>query len=250
MQTIRRDKDACTVLIPAHNEEKTIRAIVEGVLAHVDHVLVINDGSNDATVAVLDGLPVEIIDHAENLGKGWRLAEGLDHAISRGAGVVLTLDADGQHDPADIPAFLAAAKSAPGTLVMGDRSEDRGAMPTGRAFSIGIGDFFINWASERRLRDGQCGMRLYPAGLWRQTQVPASERSHFVFETAVLLHAAEAGFEFIHVPIKARYTGFVQRPSHFRPVLDSLRIFRAISKFLVKRGLKPRGLLIALGVLW
>jgi hypothetical protein len=52
------------------------------------------------------------------------------------------------------------------------------------------------------------------------------------------------------VPIKARYKGFVQRPSHFRPVLDSLRIFRAISKFLVKRGLKPRGLLIALGVLW
>jgi hypothetical protein len=122
-------------------------------------------------------------------------------------------------------------------------------MPAGRALFIGIGDFFINWASERRLRDGQCGMRVYPAELWRRTRVPEVERSHFVFETAVLLRAAEAGFEFTHVPIKARYLGFVQRPSHFRPVLDTLRIVRVLSGFLAKRGLKPRGFLIALGAL-
>jgi len=249
MNSGERREDACTVLIPAHNEEKTIRTVVEGALAHVDHVLVINDGSTDGTVAALEGLPVEIIDHGENRGKGQRLAEGLDHAIARGAGAVLTLDADGQHDPEDIPAFIAAAQTAPGSLIMGDRSGDRRAMPKGRAISIGFGDFFISWATERRFRDGQCGMRLYPAVLWRKIGVPEAERSHFVFETATLLRTADAGFGFLRVPIKARYQGFVQRPSHFRPVIDTLRIMRTISRFLVRRRLKPRGLLIALGLL-
>ena len=126
MNSGERREDACTVLIPAHNEEKTIRAIVEGALAHVDHVLVVNDGSTDGTVAALEGLPVEIVDHDDNRGKGRRLAEGLDHAIALGAEAVLTLDADGQHDPEDIPAFIAAARKAPGSLVIGDRFEDRG----------------------------------------------------------------------------------------------------------------------------
>lgn len=249
MNSGERREDACTVLIPAHNEEKTIRAIVEGALAHVDHVLVVNDGSTDGTVAALEGLPVEIVDHDDNRGKGRRLAEGLDHAIALGAEAVLTLDADGQHDPEDIPAFIAAARTAPGSLVIGDRFENRASMPKSRAFSIGLGDFFISWATGRRFRDGQCGMRLYPAVLWHQTSVPEAERSHFVFETAILLRAADAGFDFVRVPIRARYQGFVQRPSHFRPVIDTLRIIRTISGFLVRRGLKPRGLLIALGVL-
>jgi glycosyltransferase involved in cell wall biosynthesis len=237
------------VLIPAHNEEKTIRAVVEGALAHADHVLVVNDGSTDGTIAALAGLPVEIVDHADNRGKGRRLAEGLDHAIARGAEAVLTLDADGQHDPDDIPAFIAAARTAPGSLVMGDRFGDRAAMPAGRAFWIRVGDFFITWATGHRVRDGQCGMRLYPAELWRQTRVPEAERSHFAFETAILLRAADAGFDFTSQPIKARYHGFTHRPSHFRPVLDTFRIARTLFGFLARRGLKPRGLLTALGAL-
>lgn len=249
MHAGKRRELACTVLIPAHNEEKTIRSVVAGALAHADHVLVISDGSTDGTVAALAGLPVEIVEHAENRGKGLRLAEGIEHAIATGAESVLSLDADGQHDPDDIPAFLAAARAAPGCLVMGDRFEDRKSMPEDRALPIRFGDFFISWASERTIRDGQCGMRLYPAALWRQTRVPAAERAHFVFETAILIRAAEAGFAFVRVPIRARYHGYVLRPSHFRPVIDTLRIVRTIAGFLITRGLKPRGLLIALGAL-
>ncbi|HUS54706.1 MAG TPA: glycosyltransferase family 2 protein [Thermohalobaculum sp.] len=249
MTADKPSRRAWTVLIPAHNEEKTIRAVVEGALAHVDRVLVVNDGSIDGTVAALAGLPVKIVDHAENRGKGYRLAQGLEHAFSLGAEAVLTLDADGQHDPNDIPAFIAAAHMAPDCLVMGDRFADQTSMPEGRAASIRFGDFFISWASGRKIRDGQCGMRLYPARLWRQTQIPEAERAHFVFETAVLLRAAEAGFAIVRVPIKARYLGFVLRPSHFRPVIDTLRIVRTITKFLIARGMKLRGLLIAIGAL-
>ena len=239
----------CTVLIPAYNEAGTIREVVEAVLAHVDRVLVVSDGSTDGTVARLTGLPVEVIEHAENRGKGLRLAEGLERAFRDGADCVLTLDADGQHDPADIPAFLAAARRNPEFLIVGWRLRDRGAMPPRRAASIGFGDFFISWAMGRRLRDCQCGMRLYPAELWARMRIPARERRHFVFETAVLLRAAEAGGDIARVPIAARYAGFVQRPSRFRPIIDTLRIARQVAGFIIGGGAPPKGLLIALGLL-
>ena len=246
-----RDRSAealCTVLIPAYNEAGTIREVVEAVLVHADRVLVISDGSTDGTVERLAGLPVEVLAHAENRGKGLRLAEGLDRAFRDGADCVLTLDADGQHDPAEIPAFLAAARRAPEALILGERVGDRRSMPALRATSIGVGDFFISWAAGRRLRDCQCGMRLYPAELWARMRIPAHERRHFVFETAVLLRATEAGGDIARVPIAARYAGYVQRPSRFRPVVDTLRIAGQVGRSLV-RGARPKGLLIALGLL-
>ncbi len=247
-----RDRSAdplCTVLIPAYNEAGTIRGVVEAVLAQVDRVLVISDGSTDGTVAELDGLPVEVLQHDQNRGKGFRLAEGLDRAFREGADCVLTLDADWQHDPADIPAFLAMARRCPQSLVVGDRHADRRSMPALRAASIGFGDFFISWATGRRLRDCQCGMRLYPADLWARVRVPESERNHFVFETAVLLRAAEAGCEITRVPVAARYAGYVTRPSRFRPVIDTLRIAGSVGRFLMTGGARSKGLLIALGLL-
>lgn len=238
----------CTVLIPAYNEAGTIREIVEGALAHVERVLVISDGSTDDTVAQLAGLPVELLVHADKRGKGTRLAEGLEHAFRQGAGCVLTLDADGQHDPAHIPAFIDAARSRPQALILGDRMGKSGPMPRVRAASIGFGDFFISWAAGRRVRDCQCGMRLYPADLWSRVRVPARDCRHFVFETSVLMRAAEAGFDLARVPIEARYAGYERRPSRFRPVLDSLRITGAVARFILGRRARPKGLLIALGV--
>ncbi len=236
------------VLIPAHNEAGTIRQVVEGALRYVEHVVVVNDGSTDDTVAALAGLPVEIVNHSENRGKGQRLSEGLSQAMANGFDGVVTLDADMQHDPGDIPAFLAAAEEAPDALIMGDRFSDNESMPWYRAFGIRFGDFFVGWAIDRPLRDAQCGMRLYPTELWRKTAMPDELRAHFVFETMVLLHAAEAGFDFVRVPIAARYSGFVSRPSHYRPYADTWSIVSAITKFIVRRRFKVRGLLIALGI--
>jgi hypothetical protein len=199
-------------------------------------------------VARMAGLPVEVLDHRDNRGKGARLAEGLDHAFRQGADCVLTLDADGQHDPAHIPAFLDVARRRPRSLILGDRMGTPGPMPRARAASIGFGDFFISWAAGRRVRDCQCGMRLYPAELWSRICVPPRECRHFVFETAVLMRAAEAGFDVARVPIEARYAGYQRRPSRFRPILDTLRIAGTVARFILGGMARPRGLLIAIGV--
>jgi len=153
------------------------------------------------------------------------------------------MDGDLQHDPDDIPAFRAANIVSPEAMIIGDRLGDAASMPGFRARSIGFGDFFVSWSTGRQFRDAQCGMRLYPKSMIGRIEVPPSERVHFVFETAILLRAAEAGIPFVRVPIKARYAGFVQRPSHFRPLLDTLRIVRMITWFLIRRGLKLSDLL-------
>lgn len=233
-------------LIPAHDEAATVRAVAEGALAHADAVVVIDDGSRDGTAERLAGLPVRVIRHQENLGKGARLVEGLELAFAEGADHVLTLDADGQHDPEDIPAFRARAEQ--GAFVLGDRSGDRAEMPAARRRANDFGSFFITWACAQEVRDAQCGMRLYSRDGWRRTRMSRRAARGFVFETAVLMHASEAGVRFHSVPIAARY-GKVTRPSHFRPLRDFAAIFGAVAGFLATRGFRPTGLLTALRTL-
>ncbi len=232
------------VIIPARNEASTIRKVAEGALAHTSHVIVIDDGSEDETAAALDGLPVDVIRHETCGSKGRRLAEGLAHAVAAGAENVITLDADGQHDPADIPRLLAACDGS--ALVLADRTDDLASMPRNRAGANRVAGFFVSWACKQIMRDTQCGMRLYPAAVIRGVRLPERERRHFIFETMVLLRATEAGFGFRWVPIAARKAKGGRR-SYFRPVLDITRITIAVTVFIVARGFIPRGLLIALG---
>lgn len=235
-------------LIPAHNESLTIREIVERAAAHVETVLVMDDGSSDGTAEALAGLPARVVRGAEQRGKGARLVEGLDLLAREGFDHAITLDADGQHDPEAIPAFLEAAARQPGALVIGDRSGDMAAMPGNRRHGIRFGNFFIGWACKQTIPDAQCGMRAYPLSMWRRLRIPKRRTEGFLLETAVLLYAAENGVTFAFVPIAARYEGFVKRPSHFHPIYDFLRLFGMVARFLISRGLRPAGLPIALGL--
>ena len=237
----------CIALMPAHNEAPTIRALAEEALRYVDSLVVVDDGSTDGTSDALDGLPVRIIRHEQNGGKGRRLAQAFDLLFDEDVDQIVTLDADNQHDPADIAKFRAAAATAPQALLLGDRSAEMDRMPKTRARSIRFGNFFISWACNSRVPDAQCGMRLYPRSAWLALRDGLSERdrSGFVFETAVLLHAAEAGVPFVSVPVPARYAGYVQRPSHYRPISDTLRITSVITRFLLSRKLSLRRNLIA-----
>ncbi|MEH6755430.1 MAG: glycosyltransferase family 2 protein [Alphaproteobacteria bacterium] len=237
------------VLIPAHNEALTIREIVEAAKAHVDRVIVIDDGSTDGTAQQLDGLDIQIVRHDTNAGKGRRLVEGLELAFAEGIEQVITLDGDGQHDPESIPAFLDCAKQNPDALVLGDRSAQMDRIPKERALAIQFGNFFISWACVQRISDAQCGMRLYSAAIWKGVDVPSDQVDRFLFETAVLMHSAKAGYCFATVPIDARYAGFVQRPSHFAPVRDFVQLFALVTKFLFANRFQPRGLLVALGLI-
>ena len=235
-------------VIPAHNEALTILDVVTKTLHLVDAVIVVDDGSTDGTAEALSGTGVRVLRHVENVGKGQRLAEGLEAAFESGATHAIALDADGQHDPTDIPAFVARATDCPDTIVLGDRSDHFEDMPRSRAFGNSFGSFFVSWACARKLRDAQCGMRLYPLHVWQEVRVPRRYIDGFLYETAVLLYAADAGVPFATVPIAARYEGFVHRPSHFDPTNDFLKIAGMVTRFLFSRRLRLRGLLVSLRI--
>ena len=233
------------VVIPAYNEASTIAEVVRGVCRYVDTVIVVDDGSTDGTPERLHGLPVSLLQHPRNRGKGASLWDGLQHARSRGASAVITMDADGQHRPEDIAHLLAAAILHPGRLIIAARLRHRHRVPRARQFANTMADFWISWAAGCPIADTQSGFRLYPAELIGRLSPSPRDEGGFVFESEVLIEAARQGCRPLAVPIDAIYHPFA-RPSYYRPFHDTARIVRMVAWKLLSKGMYPQGLLRSL----
>lgn len=208
-------------LIPAFNAESSIGEVIERTKGFVDRVIVVNDGSTDRTgeVACLHG--VELISIPLNRGKGYALRQGFARALSNGFNAILTLDADGQHDPADIPNFLSAHDKDSGAILIGSRMAQAERFPRQRYYSNRTAGFFISKALSQRLEDTQCGFRLYPSQVIRRIVLTTSR---FQMETEVLLRAARQGVRLQSVPVKNIYVNRNGPRSNFRPVVDTFYI--------------------------
>lgn len=229
------------VVIPAYNEVATIADVVARALKVASPVIVVDDGSRDGTSAALAGLPVTLLRNDANLGKAASLWRGMQHAAALGVAGVVTLDGDGQHAPEDIPRLLGIASQHPADIVVGARLIGREHAPRSRRLANRVADFSIGWAAGQPLDDSQSGFRVYPAPLLARVQVPHGPGRGFVFESEILIAAARLGVQIRSVPIVAVYPRGA-RASHFRSVLDILRISRMILWQLVRRGMYPAGL--------
>jgi glycosyltransferase involved in cell wall biosynthesis len=215
------DPARVVVVIPALNEERAIRAIVESVLAICPHVIVIDDGSTDRTVDCIADLPHTLIRHATPLGKGQGLRDGFRKARELGFDAVIAMDGDGQHLASDIPRLLAAARAHPEHIVIGARVRHRENQPNARRRANAVADWGISWACALPIADTQSGQRYYPLGALELADLAADD---FVFEAALLIAATrEKNLGVVSVPIDSRYQGEF-RLSHFRPVRDVTRI--------------------------
>ena len=205
------------ILIPALNEELAIRRVVESALAVLPDVIVVDDGSTDGTPAILAGLPVTVIRHDAPKGKGESLRDGFREALRRGFDAVVAMDGDGQHDAADIPRMLAAARQFPHHLVIGARIRTRSNQPNARRRANAVADWGISWGCGIPVADTQSGQRYYPKAAMELVDLPAQG---FVFEAAILIAAVrERGLGVVSIPIESRYDREF-RLSHFRPVRD------------------------------
>jgi glycosyltransferase involved in cell wall biosynthesis len=214
------------VVIPALNEELRIRDVVEGALAHCPRVIVVDDGSDDGTVAAIADLPVTVLRHATRLGKGAGLRDGFAEAMRQGARGVISMDGDGQHSADDIPRLLEAANAYPNHIVIGARLRKRVNQPTHRRLANDFGDWGIAIACGFRIADTQSGQRFYPEAVCRLGDIPGED---FVYEAQLLISASRRlGIRCVSIPIESRYqaqTGPVRfRKSHFRPLRDLWRI--------------------------
>ena len=196
-------------LIPAFEEGPRIQAVVAATARYLP-VVVVDDGSSDDTATVAGSAGATVLRQVPNAGKGAALRAGFRHALDVGAEAVVTLDADGQHDPAEIPAFLAAFAAARPELIIGRR--DFGGMPPVRRLSNTLGGWALSAAVGRSVPDNQSGYRLIGRTLMRR--LLDSEESGFEFEVEMIARCIALGLPIAWVPIRTIYAG---EPSHIRP---------------------------------
>ncbi len=215
------DRHSVCAIIPAHNAQTSIGEVIDRTKEHLGRVIVVNDGSTDGTEEVAQERGVEIVSLPSNRGKGYALRQGFSLALTNGCRAVLTLDADGQHDPEDIPNFLQAHRADSRAILIGSRMAQADRFPRQRYYSNRTAAFFISKALGQVLEDTQCGYRLYPVEALRSIPLTTSR---FQTETEVLLRAVRRGIPLNSVPVKNIYLNGNAPPSNFRPVTDTFHI--------------------------
>lgn len=242
MKSQHLTQDSPFVVVPAYNEARTIADLAKRICTLSDRVIVIDDGSDDGTADALTGVPVQLIRHSENRGKGASIVTGILAAIERGATSVVTLDGDGQHRPEDIPRFIEASAQNPDTIIIGNRLADKDAIPVARYRANKVANFWISWACGYRIADSQSGFRLYPQSVLDAIKSRRGMRKDFVFESEILIQSARRGCRSTAIAIPALYFETGSRPSHFRPVADIAKIVRMVAWKIISKGMYPQGL--------
>jgi len=212
--------------IPAYHEAAHVRGVAERVCAQLDHVLVIDDGSTDATAASAREGGAEVIVHPVNLGKGEAIKTGLRHWLDRPEiEFILLLDSDGQHLPEEISRFFQAAASTEASLLIGTRMNDVRAMPFVRRAVNRYMSQRISRLCGQDVPDTQCGYRMI-----HRDVVPLllAGTSRFDYETEMLIVASRAGFRIASVPISTIYSDEV---SSIHPVRDTIRFFQLMRRY-------------------
>ena len=147
----------------------------------------------------LAGLDVTLLHNEENLGRP-AVSRGFEHALAQGAVGVITLDADGQHAPEEIPSFMKPSLDGPDDFLIGARRRDQRRASFWRYVANRIADFWIGWAAGQPIEDSQSGFRLYPAGLLREVTLKHNRSRSFVFESEVVIESARRGFQCRNIP--------------------------------------------------
>jgi 1-acyl-sn-glycerol-3-phosphate acyltransferase len=226
-----RDRGIC-VVIPTYNNGGTIGRVVEETLAECDDVIVVNDGSTDATASILSAIEgITLVTLTKNSGKGAALKAGFRKAMDMGFAYAITLDGDGQHYPYEISRFLKANCEHPWALIVGNRHSLEG-QPEGSRFANQFSNFWFWVQTGRRLSDTQTGYRLYPLKklrfLFRDFSLFTSHfsllSSRYEAELELLVFASWHGVELVEIPIDVYYPPKEERVSHFRPGKDFARI--------------------------
>lgn len=220
MDTVGENIRVC-VVVPVYNNASTVRSVVEQSLEFVDSVVVVNDGSTDDTMKRLEGVDnrVTVISYQCNRGKGYALQRGVDYARGKGFTHAVTIDADGQHYPDDIPLFLNAARRSPDAIILGNRGMSHDNMQAKSTFANRFSNFWFAVQTLCRPGDTQTGFRIYP--LRRKLRFYTSR---YEAELAVLVDARWRGIAVKSIPVRVYYPPVEQRVSHFRPARDFLRI--------------------------
>jgi glycosyltransferase involved in cell wall biosynthesis len=243
-------------VIPTYNNSSTVGTVIAETITYVHEIIIVNDGSTDGTALVLseaarNNKSLTVITFAANTGKGSALAAGLAKAAERGFTNAITLDADGQHYPSDIPALLDKAAASPHTLFIGERvlvdADAGGVQPLRSSAGAKFGAFWYKFITGIHIADTQCGFRVYPLA---PVISLSCKGSRYEYEQEVLIRAAWSGVPVETIPVHMHYEPRGKAVSHFRPVRDFLRIAKVNSKAALTKIFLPFLIIELPGTTW
>jgi len=209
------------IIIPVYNHPGTLRDVVSRALKIHDMVMVVDDGSRDIAADLLTGLDVHVIRHRKNMGKGAAILTGAKEAGRLGMTHIVTIDADGQHDPADFRRFIPVIQENPHAIIIGRRCFQGTEVPRLSAFGRSFSNFWMRLHTGISIGDTQSGFRAYPLAVLDNLNL---RERHYSFEVEILVKAAWAGVTIMETDISVYYPPPEKRISHFRGFLDNLRI--------------------------
>ena len=212
-------------LIPAFNEAEHIGDVVARTQPHVEQVVVVDDGSLDATAERAEAAGATVLIHEQNRGKGFAILTALEFFGRSAARFGVLLDADGQHDPAEIPRLAEAAQRTGAGIVVGTRMGDTRTMPRLRRWTNRLTSWLTSRMARQSIPDSQCGFRLLRREVLADLKL---ESGHFETETEMLIQAGRAGHLIANVPVRTIYDG---QNSRIRPWQDTVRFFKLLRKY-------------------
>jgi glycosyltransferase involved in cell wall biosynthesis len=207
-------------VIPAYNEAEHIAEVVSLAQSYVP-VLVVDDGSEDATARLAAAAGAEVLRQEHNQGKGSALRAGFLRALELGCEAVITLDGDGQHDPKEIRKFLQTYKARPADLIIGKRSFSK--MPWSRRLANTTGQWLFSWAMRQPIPDNQSGYRLLSRH-FMEVMFESTEQG-YEFEVEMLVTCLKRHFDLEWVPIRTIYAG---ETSHIHPLAHIANFLRVV----------------------
>jgi len=210
------------ILIPAHNEAKTIGSLTKTIIELGYDVIVVDDGSLDDTAVLARTQGAQVISTYKKSGKGNALRLAFKEAISKNYDAVITLDGDGQHSPSDIANLVEAYQKSHADIVNGDRMHDPVGMPWLRRATNSFMSWLISLVCRQQITDTQCGFRLITARVLKSIELIST---NFEIETEILIKASKKGFRIAAAPIQTIYRDEV---SKINPIRDTFRFIRYI----------------------
>jgi len=209
------------VLIPVYNHSETIRDVVIDTMDYQHDVMVVDDGSDIEVAGILSGLDVTVVRHTRNMGKGTAILTGASKAHSMGYTHIITIDADGQHDPADLPKMISAAEKNPQSIIVGKRAFEKADVPGPSVFGRSFSNFWLRVQTGQSVGDTQSGFRAYPLAILNMLNL---REKHFSFEVEVLVKAIWSGVNVLEVDVSVYYPPGNKRVTHFLKFRDNFRI--------------------------